>query len=206
VKAVGARVPEVWYSSPYCAPESEVARGNQDCVEEEEEEDEEEEKEEGKRKKKKAARVWVSVETATDSWALGILTYAMLTGTHPWAQTAGDCRAYRKYREWVDGAGEEEEEDEEEEKEEEEDGPLPLPPSPAAVAPQFACFTAPARRFFRTLLDPRPRRRGRPEGALRYLGGEWVMEEERKRLEEERKRLEEERKRLVQDNKNTGGL
>uniref|UniRef100_A0A8C2ZIK5 Si:ch211-171h4.3 n=1 Tax=Cyclopterus lumpus TaxID=8103 RepID=A0A8C2ZIK5_CYCLU len=141
--AVGARVPEVWYSSPYCAPESEIAR------------------------------VWVSVETGTDSWALGILTYAMLTGSHPWAETASDCRSYLKYREWSDG------------------GPPPPPPATVVVvgvAPQFARFTAPARRFFRTLLEPRPRLRGRPEDALSYLGGEWVTEEERKRLEEERKR------------------
>ncbi|KAA8578484.1 serine/threonine-protein kinase SBK1 [Etheostoma spectabile] len=188
VKARGTRVPEVWYSSPYCTPESEIARDNEDSwrsigdgnvgVNKQDEE--------------KKKRVWVSVEPSTDSWALGILTYAMLTGSHPWAETAGDCRSYQKYLEWFDRA-------------EDPDGELDLwagrqgqstqdvihltgaelfPP----VAPQFACFTSLARCFFKSLLDPRPRLRGQPEVALNYLGGDWVMEKERVRLEEERKK------------------
>ncbi|XP_068432192.1 serine/threonine-protein kinase SBK2 [Clinocottus analis] len=192
VKAVGTSVPEVWYSSPYCAPESEIARGNQDSWSSESDRKvgvKEDEEERGKKK----ARVWVSVEPSTDSWALGILTYAMLTGTHPWAQTASDCRSYLKYREWSDGAGGLDAEPDawEEPRGEsgligaepaEKDGPTP------PVAPQFACFTPLARCFFRTLLDPRPRLRGRPEAALNYLEGEWVTEKERARLEEERKK------------------
>ncbi|XP_034401394.1 serine/threonine-protein kinase SBK1 [Cyclopterus lumpus] len=180
VKAVGARVPEVWYSSPYCAPESEIARGNRVGV-----------GEDGEEEGRKKARVWVSVETGTDSWALGILTYAMLTGSHPWAETASDCRSYLKYREWSDGAGGLDATLDAWAEPVEKEGPPPPPPATVVVvgvAPQFARFTAPARRFFRTLLEPRPRLRGRPEDALSYLGGEWVTEEERKRLEEERKR------------------
>uniref|UniRef100_A0A3Q3EEL7 Si:ch211-171h4.3 n=1 Tax=Labrus bergylta TaxID=56723 RepID=A0A3Q3EEL7_9LABR len=145
--ARGTRVPEVWYSSPYCPPEAELARGNED--------------------------MWVSVAPGVDSWALGILTYAMLTGSHPWAETASDCRSYLKYQEWFDRArGPDDELD------------VWRPP----VAPQFACFTPLACSFFLSLLDPRPQLRGRPEDGLSYLGGDWLMERERARLEEERKK------------------
>ncbi len=193
VKARGTRVPEVWYSSPYCTPEAEIARRNEDSwrsmndgndgVKDDEEE-------------KKKARVWVSVEPSTDSWALGILTYAMLTGSHPWAETASDCHLYLKYQEWFDRAkGPDDELDVWAEPQGgsaqdvidltgAELGKKGRPP----VAPQFACFTPLARSFFQTLLDPRPRLRGRPEDGLSYLGGDWVMEKERVRLEEERKK------------------
>lgn len=190
VKARGTRVPEVWYSSPYCTPEAEIARGNEDSwrstsdgndgVKEDEE-------------MEKKARVWVSVEPSTDSWALGILTYAMLTGSHPWAETASDCRAYLKYEEWfnqTEGPDDELDVWAEPQGESTQDligveiGRKDHPP----VAPQFACFTPLARSFFRSLLDPRPQYRGRPEVALNYLGGDWVMEKERVRLEEERRK------------------
>uniref|UniRef100_G3P412 Si:ch211-171h4.3 n=1 Tax=Gasterosteus aculeatus aculeatus TaxID=481459 RepID=G3P412_GASAC len=162
--AAGTKVPEVWYSSPYCTPESEVARGNEDSW---------------------SAGIWVSVEPSTDTWALGVLTYAMLTGAHPWAETAGDCQSYLRYREWSDGA---KGPDDELDVWAEPQGKGGLVEEGPPVAPQFACFTPLACRFFRTLLDPRPRLRGRPEVALNYLGGVWVLEKERARLEEERKK------------------
>lgn len=157
VKPRGTRVPEVWYSSPYCPPEAEVARGNG-----------------GDAGGGQKSRVWVLVEPSTDSWALGILTYAMLTGAHPWAQTASDCVSFQRYTEWFEGSGGAAEE--------------PGPGGRAPVAPQFACFTPLAHDFFRSLLHPSPQRRGRPEDGLSYLGGDWVTQEERVRLEEERKR------------------
>lgn len=186
VKARGYRVPEVWYSSPYCTPEAEIARGNEDSHEEDE----------GEETEKKKPRVWVSVEPSTDSWALGILTYAMLTGTHPWPQTASDCVSYVKYEEWFDRTkGPEDELDVWAEPQDggtkdvldlmgAELGKKERPPT----APQFAGFTPLACAFFHSLLDPRPRLRGRPEDGLSYLGGEWLVEKERERLEEERKK------------------
>ncbi|KAG7233860.1 hypothetical protein INR49_006492 [Caranx melampygus] len=171
---------------PYCTPEAEVARGNEDSwrsVKDGVKEDEE--------KTKKKTRVWVSVEPSTDSWALGILTYAMLTGSHPWAETASDCRAYLKYQEWFDMAkGPEDELDvwAEPQTESEQDRQELGQTDGALAAPQFACFTPLACSFFQTLLDPRPQHRGRPEDVLRFLGGEWMMEKERVRLEEERKK------------------
>lgn len=193
MKARGIRVPEVWYSSPYCTPEAEIARGNEDSWRSMNDGNDGV-KEDGEKKKK--ARVWVSVEPSTDSWALGILTYAMLTGSHPWAETTRDCHSYLKYQEWCDTAkspddkldvwaepqGESAQDVIEligvelEQKE--------RPPT----APQFACLTPLACSFFQSLLDPRPRLRGRPEDMLSYLGGDWVMERERMRLEEERKK------------------
>uniref|UniRef100_A0A8C6WS05 Si:ch211-171h4.3 n=1 Tax=Neogobius melanostomus TaxID=47308 RepID=A0A8C6WS05_9GOBI len=133
----GTKVPEVWYSSPYC-PQS------QDCPK----------------------RVWVPVEPCSDSWALGILTYAMLMGSHPWAETASDCRSYLRYKEWFDSGQKH---------------------HGAPVAPQFSCFTPLACSYFQALLDPRPEQRGRPEDMLAFLGAEWVREAERERLDQERK-------------------
>ncbi|XP_062265298.1 serine/threonine-protein kinase SBK1-like [Platichthys flesus] len=169
VKARGTRVPEVWYSSPYCTPEAETARGNEDSWSSMNAGEEEQKK----------TRVWVSVEPSTDSWALGVLTYAMLTGSHPWAETASDCRSYLKYQEWFDG---------EKSPEDEPDRPEGGKKDSVPVAPQFAWFTPLACSLFLSLLHPRAELRGQPEEALSYLGGDWMMEQERERLEEERKK------------------
>ncbi|KAG7500026.1 serine serine/threonine-protein kinase SBK2-like [Solea senegalensis] len=188
VKARGTRVPEVWYSSPYCPPEAEIARGNEDSWNSISDENNgvKEDKEE------KKPRVWVSVEPSTDSWALGILTYAMLTGSHPWAETASDCRSYLKYREWFDSAVEAHEDKldmwTELQRKNAQDSIDSVGAVRPNIAPQFACFTPLARSFFQSLLDPRPNVRGQPEDALSFLGGDWMMEKERARLEEERKK------------------
>uniref|UniRef100_A0A8C7XMY6 Si:ch211-171h4.3 n=1 Tax=Oryzias sinensis TaxID=183150 RepID=A0A8C7XMY6_9TELE len=182
VKARGTRVPEVWYSSPYCTPEAEVARGNEDSWESiNNRNDGLMEKNENRK------RVWVSVEPSTDSWALGILTYAMLTGSHPWEETANHCHSYQKYCEWFEQAKDSSDEEDvwaepqtEPDNQDSKDCP--------ALAPQFACFTQLACSFFQSLLDPRPQLRGRPEEALRFLGGDWMKAKEKTRLEEERKR------------------
>ncbi|MED6289499.1 hypothetical protein CHARACLAT_003412 [Characodon lateralis] len=193
VKARGTRIPEVWYSSPYCTPEAEIARGNEDSWRTPYDENGNCKKDEDTKKIEKQ-RVWASVESSTDSWALGILTYAMLTGSHPWAETASDCCSYMKYRDWFDIA--------KSPKDELDVWTEPQTESTvkttdlkgnghkdhSAVAPQFACFTQLACSFFQSLLDPRPQLRGRPEDALSYLGDHWLMEKERMRLERERKK------------------
>lgn len=188
MKARGSRVPEVWYSSPYCTPEAEIARGSQDSWNGENDNGGgEEDGGEGNK-----SRVWVLVEPSTDSWALGIMTYAMLTGTHPWAQTSSDCLSYQKFIEWFQrsqGAADETDVWAEECKQDAASTQAGCERgAPAPVAPQFACFTPLAHTFFQSLLDPRPQRRRRPEDGLSYLGGDWVTEAERARLEEERKK------------------
>ncbi|XP_026156847.1 serine/threonine-protein kinase SBK1-like isoform X2 [Mastacembelus armatus] len=189
VKARGTKVPEVWYSSPYCTPEAEIARGNEDsCTSDR--------KAASKKDEEKKKRVWATVEPSTDSWALGVLTYAMLTGSHPWAETASNCYSYLKYRQWFDRAKGPEDE-------------LDVWTEPQthsvqnaigfyearlgkkdhdSIAPQFACFTPLACSFFQLFLNPRPQLRGHPEDALSYLGGNWMMEKEKVRLEKKRKK------------------
>lgn len=191
MKAKGTRVPEVWYSSPYCTPEAEIARGNQDSWSS----TANSVTEKGERKSK--AKVWVTVEPTADSWALGVLTYAMLTGSHPWTETASDCHSYRKYQEWFDRSkGPNDELDvwaEPQSGSKQVDDLIEAEcgkdeSGAAAAAPQFASFTPLACSFFQRLLDPRPQHRGGPEEALRYLGGDWVREKERLRLDQERKK------------------
>ncbi|XP_061676110.1 serine/threonine-protein kinase SBK2-like isoform X2 [Syngnathoides biaculeatus] len=181
-KARGTKVPEVWYRSPYCTPEAETARGDGDGAGERSEPEE----------KKRGPRVWASVEPSVDSWALGVLTYAMLTGAHPWPQTSSDCGAYLKYLHWFRTAKSPEEELDLW-AEPQHQGPDGTPADFGAkeqpsVAPQFARFTPLGRAFFRLLLNPGPADRGRPEDALGYLGGAWVPVGERERLEERRKK------------------
>lgn len=173
VKARGTKVPEVWYSSPYCPPEAEVARGNTDSWGEEDEG-------EGQHIVDRPTQVLVPVEPCTDSWALGILTYAMFTGSHPWAETASDCRSYLRYKEWFDAVKSPEDELDVWAEGGQED-------CRASVAPQFNCFTPLACSYFHALLDPRPKQRGQPEDMLVFLGTDWVKEAERERLDQERK-------------------
>ncbi|KAM9776984.1 serine/threonine-protein kinase SBK2-like [Syngnathus typhle] len=181
VKTRGTKVQEVWYRSPYCTPEAEVARGCKD-----DDADQPLKPGDEKKEKEQRPRVWTSVEPGVDSWALGVLTFATLTGTHPWSHTSSDCAAYLKYLRWFGKAkGLEDQLDVWAEPHcrvpaGTKKGPL--------VAPQFTCFTPLARSFFHLLLDPNPPDRGRPEDALSYLGGTWMTAWERRRLEEQRKK------------------
>ncbi|XP_034017009.1 serine/threonine-protein kinase SBK2-like [Thalassophryne amazonica] len=194
VKARGSRVPEVWYSSPYCTPEAEIARGNEDSWPSMNDGNHDVKKQTDKEKKR--MRVWVSVEPTADSWALGILTYSMLMGSLPWAETASDNRSYLKYCEWFDRSKSPDDqldvwvelEGHSAQDSFEEQGAELGKKECTSTAPQFACFTPMACCLFQTLLDPRPRFRGRPEDALSYLGEDWMMEKERVRLEEQRKK------------------
>ncbi|XP_077363241.1 serine/threonine-protein kinase SBK1-like [Festucalex cinctus] len=185
VKARGTKVPEVWYRSPYCTPEADVARGNEDSRDDRNGTGERVKPADEKKKKKRRPRVWVSVDPSVDSWGLGVLTYAAMTGAHPWPRTSPDCPAYLKYLRWSRAAKSLEEQLD---VWAEPQGPADAKERADPVAPQFAHFTPLARAFFRLLLDPSPRERGRPEDALGYLGGTWMAAGERERLEEQRKK------------------
>lgn len=197
VKATGTKVPGVWYSSAYCTPEAEIAKNTEDSSHNTsmnevggEREDEE---------KGMVKRMWVSVEASTDCWALGIMTYAMLTGSLPWPETLSSNRSYIKYREWfarekgldagIDVWRETEGDGSRDVDIISLDGEDVGKKTSGPVAPQFSCFTPLACSMFQTLLDPRPWLRGRPHDALSYLGGEWMKVKERIRLEEERKKM-----------------
>ncbi|XP_062342807.1 serine/threonine-protein kinase SBK1 [Osmerus eperlanus] len=194
VKASGTRVPGVWYSSPYCTPEAEIAKDTEDSSHNVSVNDRAGEREDRGMMK----RVWLSVEASTDCWALGILTYAMLTGSLPWLETASSDRSFIKYREWFDREkglddgldvwGEMDRDGRRDEDIISLDGAEVGEKTCRLVAPQFACFTPLACSMFQTLLDPRPWLRGGPDDVLGYLGGEWMREKERIRLEEERKK------------------
>lgn len=147
VKAAGTRVPCVWYSSPYCTPEAEIARAREEIKGGEVDNN-------GNITK----RILVPVEPSTDSWALGILIYAMLMGSSPWAETVSDNSAYKSYLQWSKC------------------GTLVIERSgPRHVPSQFTAFTPLAFSLFRSLLHPQPGCRGRPDEIGAFLGGAWLV-------------------------------
>uniref|UniRef100_A0A8C7R8Y3 Si:ch211-171h4.3 n=1 Tax=Oncorhynchus mykiss TaxID=8022 RepID=A0A8C7R8Y3_ONCMY len=195
-KATGTKVPGVWYSSAYCTPEAEISKESEDSRH-----NTASKPDGGNGLDSKIKRVWVSVEASTDCWALGILTYAMLTGSLPWTQTASDDRSYIKYKEWFDQQKDQEGQDDEldlwggEGKDEgimmslDKDKQNRSKRKSHPVAPQFACFTPLASSLFLSLLHPQPRLRGRPDDVLGYLGGDWLQVKEKIQLEEEKKKM-----------------
>jgi len=155
VKAAGTRVPCVWYSSPYCTPEAEIARKGEDN---------------GNKPKGdsgKTQRMLVNVDPSTDSWALGILIYAMLMGSLPWSETVSDNTAYKSYLQWSNWEGSALQERGSDQTEDFHQ-----------VATQFAAFTPLATCLLKSLLYPQPRIRGRPDEVGRYLGGAWLLEKD----------------------------
>lgn len=147
VKAAGTRVPCVWYSSPYCTPEAEIARVKEEIKGEVD----------NNGNKNTEKRILVSVDASTDSWALGILIYAMLMGSSPWAETVSENSAYKSYLQWSMSDTSEK--------------------SGSQQVPwQFMAFTPLADSLFRSLLHPQPGCRGRPEEIGAFLGGAWLVD------------------------------
>uniref|UniRef100_A0A3B4BFV0 Protein kinase domain-containing protein n=1 Tax=Periophthalmus magnuspinnatus TaxID=409849 RepID=A0A3B4BFV0_9GOBI len=152
-RAIGSTVRAVWYESPFCTPEVAPAKEMED--------------------------IWITVEPSIDSWALGVLTYCLLTGCFPWAESTQDDRGYKRYKQWF-------------ETEKERKNP---PPS------QFSGISPLAMALFKELLTPEPKHRGSAEEILSYLGGPWLRDRER----EQRRRAEEAQKE-AQKIRDTAGL
>ncbi|XP_016133266.1 serine/threonine-protein kinase SBK1 [Sinocyclocheilus grahami] len=162
VKAKGTRVPLVWYGTPYCTPEAEMARKNEENYLGNLGVDNNGNKQKGD--SGKTHRMLVSVDPTTDSWALGILIYAMLMGNLPWSETVSDNTAYKSYLQWTNWEGSASQERGSDQ-----------PENVHQMAPQFAAFTPLAACLLRSLLHPQFRLRGRPDEVERYLGGAWLL-------------------------------
>ncbi|XP_041264147.1 uncharacterized serine/threonine-protein kinase SBK3-like isoform X3 [Onychostruthus taczanowskii] len=94
------------------------------------------------------------LEPAADTWAFGVLLFALLTGAFPWASPARSDPAFRRFRAWHGRtcAGE----------------ALPRPPR------TWRGLGGAGLALLRGLLHPQPARRCPPGEVLRYLGGAWA--------------------------------
>ncbi|XP_041933691.1 serine/threonine-protein kinase SBK1 isoform X1 [Alosa sapidissima] len=188
-KARGVQAPCVWYSSPYCTPEAEIAR-NTDPPPSDTDAPLDENGNPVEVKKK--SRIMVTVEPSTDTWALGMLIYALLTGMTPWGETSSDNLGYVRYKEWAEQASEHPR-DANDTNDDCDDGQVNGQTDSDAndsnnnnnnnVAPQFSRFTPLACSLFLLLLHPQAARRGSAQEVESFLGRSWLKDEDRRQRE-----------------------
>ncbi|XP_048881730.1 uncharacterized serine/threonine-protein kinase SBK3 [Brienomyrus brachyistius] len=195
-RARGTQVRAVWYESPYCVPEVEVAKQREALPGDKGKEEGEESKE----------VMWISVEPSIDSWALGIVIYCMLTGCFPWNETTMGDPSYRKYKEWFvmemdreakhgcnsrterkDTGKRGDAERSRQRGRGQSQGPRP-PPA------QFSACSPLALAMFQKLLNLYPEQRSEPEEVLGYLGMPWLLETEKREKRQGQEAEEEARK------------
>ncbi|XP_066065518.1 uncharacterized serine/threonine-protein kinase SBK3-like, partial [Chamaea fasciata] len=103
-----------------------------------------------------AGEAGLRAEPALDTWAFGVLLFALLTGAFPWASPARSDPAYRRFRAWHGRTC-----------------PGRAPPRPPRT---WRPLGEAALHLLRGLLHPQPGRRCPPGEVGRYLGRPWTGE------------------------------
>ncbi|GAA6065023.1 uncharacterized serine/threonine-protein kinase SBK3, partial [Tachysurus ichikawai] len=183
VRPHGIKVRAVWYESPFCVPEVEQAKQKKKEIRKEGNHQTEEEKD-----------IWMPVEPSLDSWALGILTYCLLTRCFPWEESTSDDPGYFQFCNWFDKVKEKEDRDMGQNRQLDKGRITGEEAVAVAVPSQFESLSTLALTLLRRLLHPLPRYRAMPDEVLSYLGGPWLLKTEKEEKMRQQEAQEEARK------------
>lgn len=183
VRPHGTQIRAVWYESPFCVPEVEQAKQKKKAS-----------RKEGNQQTQEEKDIWMPVEPSLDSWALGILTYCLLTSCFPWEESTSDDPGYHQFCIWFNDVKEKEDRDMGRNRQMdrgknigEEDTAVPVPS-------HFESLSTLALTLLRRLLHPLPKYRAMPDEVLSYLGGPWLLKTEKEEKMRQQEAQEEARK------------